>query len=214
MRSSLGIFSGIVIALALGIAAGDAAAVSFSAVEKEKLAAGKCVKQPLPKSGDSGFYGGTGYIIADAPVEVVWQAIQDWGSYHKMFPKTVAVTEVSRKNDSSLIKMEMGHALIRVEYFMDIRRDEEKHMLSFKLVANRPHDIEETRGYWRLFPQADGRTLVAYVVATQIPMGIINLIPSDLVAKIQRNLLAAPEDVKRWVEGPQGTRYRTTTAKN
>lgn len=203
----------IVALIAFALVAADASAVSFNAKEKERLAAGKTVKQPLPKSGENGFYGGTGYIIADAPADVVWQAIQDWGSYHKMFPKTVAVTEVSKKGDRSLIKMEMGHNLIRVEYFMDVQRDEEKQMLSFRLVRNRPHDIEETRGYWRLFPQADGRTLIAYVVATQIPMGIINLISQDMVDKIERNLLACPKDVKKWVEGPKGSLYRTTTAK-
>lgn len=200
-------------AIALAVAAFDAQAVNFDAREKERLAAGKAVKQPLPKSGDAGFYGGTGYVLADAPADVVWQAIQDWGSYHKMFPKTVGVTEVSRKGNRSLIKMEMGHKLIKMEYFMDVERNEEKYMLSFRLVRNRPHDLEETRGYWRLFPQKDGRTLIAYVVATQIPMGIINLISEDMVTKIERHLLGCPGEVKKWVEGPRGNKYRTTTAK-
>jgi hypothetical protein len=108
--------------------------------------------------------------------------------------------------------MEMGHALIRAEYYMTVERDREKMMLSFRLVKNRPHDIDDTRGYWRLFPQADGKTLVAYVVATQIPMGIINLLSPDLIAKIERNLLGVPNDLKAWVEGPQGNRYRTAVA--
>jgi len=144
----------------------------------------------------------------------VWAAIEDWGSYPKIYPKTVAVTEVSRKGDSSLIHMEMGHQLDRAEYYMSVERNKEKHMLSFSLVKNRPHDLEDTRGYWRLFPQADGRTLVAYVVATQIPMGIINLISPDLVAKIERNLLGVPEYLKKWLDGPHGERYRNQIASN
>jgi ribosome-associated toxin RatA of RatAB toxin-antitoxin module len=202
----------LVIALAFCGVAADAAAVEFSADEKAKLAAGKTVKQRLPSSGEGGFYGGTGYALIDAPVEAVWAAIGDWGSYPKMFPKTVAVTEVSRKGESSLIHMEMGHQLIRAEYYMSVERNPEKKMLSFSLVKNRPHDIEDTRGYWRLFPQSDGRTLVAYVVATQIPMGIINLISPDLVAKIERNLLGVPDYLKKWLDGPSGQRYRTQVA--
>ena len=201
------------VALALTLVTSDASAVNFTQMEKDKLSAGKTVKKPLPKSGEKGFYGGTGYTIIDAPVDVIWAAIEDWGAYPKIFPKTVSVKEISRKGNKSLIHMQMGHKLISVEYYMSIKRDTEKYILSFKLVPNRPHDIEESRGYWRLFPQKNGRTLVAYVVATQIPMGIINLIKPELVAKIQRNLLGAPNEIKKWVEGPNGAKYRTMTAK-
>jgi len=206
------LFTAIIAACALIAAAADAGAVEFTAAEKAKLSAGKTVKKRLPTSGESGFYGGSGYALINASPEVVWAAIEDWGSYHKVFPKTVAVTEVSRKGDQSLIHMEMGHALIRAEYYMTVERDRAKQMISFRLVKNRPHDIDDTRGYWRLFPQADGKTLVAYVVATQIPMGIINLISPDLIAKIERNLLGVPNNLKAWVEGPHGNRYRTAVA--
>ena len=202
----------LVVIFALGGVAASASAVEFSADEKAKLAAGKTVKQRLPSSGEDGFYGGTGYALIAAPADAVWAAIGDWAAYPKMFPKTVAVTEVSRKGDSSLIHMEMGHQLIRAEYYMSVERNEEKRMLSFSLVKNKPHDIEDSRGYWRLFPQADGRTLVAYVVATQIPMGIINLISPDLVAKIERNLLGVPDYLKKWLESPHGDRYRAQVA--
>ncbi|MCK9460487.1 MAG: hypothetical protein M0R80_12690 [Proteobacteria bacterium] len=206
------LLTAIAIACALCGAAADASAVEFTDKEKAKLAAGKTVKKPLPTSGNSGFYGGTGYTLINASPEVLWAAIEDWGSYPKIYPKTVAVTEVSRKGEQSLIHMEMGHALIRAEYYMSIEREREKWMLSFRLVKNRPHDIEDTRGYWRLFPQSDGKTLVAYVVATQIPMGIINLLSQDLIDKIERNLLGVPNDLKAWIEGPHGNRYRTAFA--
>jgi ribosome-associated toxin RatA of RatAB toxin-antitoxin module len=202
----------LLVACALLGAAADAGAVDFNDKEKAKLAAGKTVKKRLPTSGEGGFYGGTGYTLINASAEVLWAAIEDWGSYKKIFPKTVAVTEVSRKGEQSLIHMEMGHALIRAEYYMTVERDRAKQMISFRLVKNRPHDIDDTRGYWRLFPQGDGKTLVAYVVATQIPMGIINLLSPDLIAKIERNLLGVPNDLKAWVEGPQGNRYRTAVA--
>ena len=55
------------VALALALVTSDASAVNFTQVEKDKLSAGKTVKKPLPKSGEKGFYGGTGYTIIDAP---------------------------------------------------------------------------------------------------------------------------------------------------
>lgn len=208
----VGKVSCLVLALALCSAASGAGAVEFTPAEKARLAAGKTVRQRLPSSGEGGFYGGTGYALVNASPEVIWAAIEDWKAYPRIYPKTVCVTEVSRKDDVSLIHMEMGHQLIRAEYYMSVERDPAKRMVSFRLVKNKPHDIEDTRGYWRLFPQSDGRTLVAYVVATQIPMGIINLISPELVAKIERALLGVPSDLKKWVEGPNGERYRTKVA--
>jgi hypothetical protein len=86
-------------------------------------------------------------------------------------------------------------------------------MISFKLVKNKPHDIEETKGYWRLFPQKDGRTLVAYVVAVQVPAGLVNLLGETMSDKLARALLDVPGKLKHWVEGPAGNRYRVMTAK-
>lgn len=196
----------------LALSATRAAAVNFTEKEKAKLAAGKTVKKPLNKSGEKGFYGGTGYALIDAPADTIWAAIEDWGVYHKIYPKTVSCKELSRKGETSLIRVQMGHKLLSIEYHLTVERSRDKNMLSFKLVRNRPHDIEETRGYWRLFPQQDGRTLVAYVVATQVPMGIINLIGAEMEEKIERHLLGIPGNLKKWVEGPGGNRYRTLTA--
>jgi len=181
------------------LVAATAMAVDLTENDKAKLLADKSIRKPLPNSGNNGFYGGTGYTIIDAPVEVVWAAARDWSSYHKIFPKTVSVKEVSRKGHNSLLKMKMGHKLISIDYFVSVKVNPDKRIISFKLVRNKPHDIEESRGYWRLFPQKDGRTLVAYVVAAQIPMGIINLIKPELVAKIQRNLIGAPKALKKWI---------------
>jgi len=190
----------------------SAEAVEFSAGELAKLEAGRTLKKPLSNSRVNGFYGGTGWTLIDAPADVVWEAIQDWGSYPKAFPKTVSVKEVARRGDRSLLRMEQGHQLLRIAYHIEVERNPAKHMISFKLAADRPHDIDDTRGYWRLFPQADGRTLVAYVVAVQVPMGIINFVGATLEEKIERNLLGIPEYLKKWLAGPGAGRYGRTLA--
>lgn len=200
-------------ALALVLAAGTASAVDFSEKEKDKLAAGKTVKKPMAKAGKNGIYGGSAYTLIDAPADLVWAAIEDWDSYKKIYPKTVSVKEVSRKGNKSLVRMEQGHQLISVAYHVEVVKDADKKMISFKLVKNKPHDIVETKGYWRLFPQDDGRTLVAYVVAVQVPNGLVNLLGESMSNKLARALLGVPNDLKKWVEGPNGNRYRVMTAK-
>ena len=192
----------------------EAQAVSFSKKEKSYLAAGKTVKQPLENSGKGGFFGGSGYTIIDAPPEVVWSAIEDWASYSNVYPNTVEVKEVARKDNRSLVYMEQGHPLVSASYFVEVERDPAKHMLSFRLVEDRPHDIEDARGYWKLFPQKDGRTLVAYVVAVKVPMGLVNLLGDKLSGRLGKALLHVPGSLKKWLEGPEGNRYRTMAARN
>jgi ribosome-associated toxin RatA of RatAB toxin-antitoxin module len=205
MRSPRTILFALITAFAVVLAAGPSQAVDFSAKELNKLKAGKAVKKPLPRAGDNGFYGGSGFALIDAPVEEVWEALLDWSSYRQVYPKTVDVREVSRKGARSLVRMELGHELISVAYFVDVRADRGRWQLDYKLVTNRPHDIEAAHGYWRLFPQKSGQTLVAYVVAVRVPMGLVNLIPPSLERKINRNLLASPEYLRTWMQGSAGS---------
>jgi ribosome-associated toxin RatA of RatAB toxin-antitoxin module len=190
----------------------SATSVEFTSNELGRLKQGKALHQPLPNSRQGGFYGGTGWIIADAPPDVVWQAIVDWESYHKIFPNTVSARELSRKGQRSLLEMKLGYKLISVLYHCEITRDDQRRILSFKLMEKLPHDIEAARGYWRLFPQQDGRTLIAYVVAVQVPMGLVNLLGDKLEAQLEGGLLNIPKHLKRWIESPAGNRYRSMVA--
>ena len=199
-------------ALALLLAPGPASSVQFDKTEKGKLKQGKIVKKPLSNSRQGGFYGGTGWIVVDAPPDVVWTAISDWSSYPKIFPNTVSAEEISRKGDKSLLKMKLGHKLVSVIYHCEIIKDPKRKILSFKLVEDLAHDIESARGYWRLFPQEDGRTLVAYVVAVRIPMGLVNLLGEDIESQLEGGLLNVPKHLKKWIESPAGSRYRKMVA--
>ena len=182
-------------------------AIDFSQKDMEKLQTGRTVKKPLATSRQNGFYGGTGWAIIDAPADVVWAALQDWRSYPKVYPRTTATKEISRKGNRSLLKVEMGYKFLSIVYHLDVVHDKKNKKISFKMVSNKPHDIEDTRGYWRLFPQKDGRTLVVYAVAVNVPMGIINLIGPTQEEKIERHLLGIPGNLKEWLESPSGERY-------
>lgn len=208
----LGIIPTVAAALALLLAPDPAASVQFNQAEKGRLKQGKVVHKPLSNSRQGGFYGGTGWIVVDAPPDVVWAAIADWDSYHKIFPNTVSAEEISRKGDRSLLKMKLGHKLISVIYHCEIIKDTQRKILSFKLVENLPHDITAARGYWRLFPQEDGRTLVAYVVAVRVPMGLVNLLGDELESQLEGGLLNVPKHLKAWIESPAGSRYREMVA--
>ena len=188
-------------------------AIQFSQVELDKLAAGKTVNKPLKNSLNNGFYGGTGWAIIDAPVEVVWAALEDFDAYPDFFPRTVSTKELTKRDTQSIVHMALGYKILTIEYQLSVIRHPEKKMISFTMMENRPHDIVDTRGYWRLFPQKDGRTLVAYAVALQIPPGIVTFLGTSLEKKLERHLIGLPKYLKRWVESPAGNRYRALTAK-
>jgi hypothetical protein len=182
--------------------------VEFTPAELEELKNGKTVRQELPSSRKNGFYGGTAWAIIDAPVEEIWSMLLDWDAYRLVWPSTMEMKELSRKGNRMLIRMRLGHPIIQVLYHIEMRRNDAKRILSFRTVDTHPSDVDEIRGYWRLFPQQDGRTLVAYVVAFRVPMGIVNLVGEEFENEAMDGILFAPGYLKEWLESPEGLKYR------
>jgi ribosome-associated toxin RatA of RatAB toxin-antitoxin module len=191
----------------------QSSALDFSKRDLERLTAGKLIKKRLPNSCQNGFYGGTGFSVVNAPVDVVWKMLQDWSAYPDAFPRTVEAKVLSRNGNKALVRMRLGYKLLSVKYHVNVIANDENKTLSFTLVNNRPHDIESTRGYWKLVPQDGGRTLVIYAVAVQLPAGIVNFLGDSLEKSLERNLIGLPAYVKEYVESPAGNQYRRMTAK-
>ena len=191
----------------------SASAIDFTENEFKNLADGKTVRKPLPQSRQNGFYGGAGFTLIDAPADVVWKALEDWRAYPKIFPRTVDAKEVSRKDNRSLVKMLLGYKILSIEYHITLIRDEKNKTFTFKLAGNQAHDIDSTKGYWKLMPQKDGRTLVAYAIAVQVPSGIVAFLGDSVEKSLERNLIGLPKYLKKYVEGSAGQRYGQVTAK-
>jgi len=183
-----------------GLALADGGGVKFTEEELGLLKAGKVVRQELPSSRKGGFYGGTGWAVINAPADKIWAVLADWKQYPAAFPHTEEMFEVSRKGDRSLIRMRMGHPVISVTNHLEMKLDAERKTLSFKMVDNHPHDLDMIKGYWRLFPQEGDRTLVAYVLAFRVPMGIVNLVGPAFENEAMEGILSAPGYLKSYVE--------------
>jgi ribosome-associated toxin RatA of RatAB toxin-antitoxin module len=181
----------------------SAPALDFTKQEIQQLAKGELIRKPLPQSRTNGFYGGAGFAIINASPEAVWKALSDYASYPQIFPRTVEAKELSRKDDNSLVRMVIGYKILSIEYALSMNRDWEKRTLTFSLAENKPHDIDTSKGYWKLFPQADGRTLVAYAVAVQIPAGIVTFLGDSVERSLESSLIGLPKYLKKWVEKSQ-----------
>ncbi len=175
-------------------------ALDFTPGEIQKLTNGKLIRKPLKNSCENGFYGGAGFAVIDAPVDEVWKILGKVSAYPDIFPKTVATNEISRKENRSIIKVVLGHKLLSIKYHISLTRDWETKTISFDLAENLPHDINAARGYWKLIPQNNGRTLVAYAVSIRIPTGIVAFLGKSTEKSLERNLIGLPRHLKKYIE--------------
>ncbi len=189
-------------------------ALDLSENEIKTLTEGKIVIKPLPQSKKGGFFGGAGFIVVNASLEEVWKALVDYSLYPKIFPRTVDAKELFRKDESSLIRVLLGYKILSVQYDLIIQKDWNKKTITFNLQEGKPHDLDTTKGYWQLIPQPGGRTMVAYVVAVQIPRGISAFLGKSMDQTLENNIIGLPKYLKKWVENSQKNRpeqIKTTT---
>lgn len=193
------ILTAFVVLFGLAVAS-PASALEFSTEEKARLREGEMVIRLLPTSGKKGFYGGSGYVVIDSPVDEVWKTLLNWSIYPDIFPHTKECTPLSRKGQRTLVKMVIGHPVARVQFHLNIVTNEKEKTLQFDLVPNYPSDLEMLQGFWRLFPQPGGRTLAAYVVSSRAPMGLVILVGPELARSAIEMLLSIPGDVRKYMQ--------------
>jgi len=188
-------------AAVLSAAGGSLAGVALSDEEARVLASGGIVVQPLPGSGEGSTVAGASFALVDAPPEKVWRSLVDVRSWPAVFPNTFEAEEVIRHRNASAVRMVLGNRLFRFQYYLTVTRDEQKRTLRYRLNKKKPHDIGEARGYVRLFPQPNGRTLVAFTALVEVPFApIVALMGDDVIRVLERRVLSVPHRLKRWVE--------------
>ena len=192
-----------------------AKADTFTAEEQTALEGGEVVRHPLAPGPDTqGYLGGTSYVVVDAAPDVVWRAMQDFSSFPSIFPKTISAEIISDRGSRKVVRMVQGNSWISISCYELFRIDEEERKVSWSLIEDQPHDLEDTRGYWQVSAFGENRSLVTYV-------NVINI--GDIAAlalfsdAIQNGLLGVPGNLRDWVQGPNGAQYRgdgTATATN
>jgi ribosome-associated toxin RatA of RatAB toxin-antitoxin module len=192
--------------LALSWIPGAASASTFSADEQASLARGEVVRHPLDSNANrEGYLGGTSYTVVDAPPDVVYRAMGDFASFPNIFPRTMGADIISDRGDRKVVKMTQGTSFLAVSFYVLNRLDEAARKVSWELVQDQPHDLDDTRGYWQVDAYGEGKSLLTYVNVINIGHGgVLSLI----AGAIQNGLLGAPGNLRDWVEGPSGVRYR------
>jgi hypothetical protein len=195
-----------VVALAALAAPRAGSALDLSEEDLERLTAGQQIVVPLKGAGRNGIYGGTALKLIDESPSVVQAAIEDLDSYPRMFPYFVSASTAGKLDDRKIVRMRQGTKVFNLIYHLLISYDPSKRLTRFRMVKTLPHDIDDVVGFWRLFPQRDGRTVVVYGISARINLGALGLI--DRVGhEIQKRLVCMPEYLQRWLAGPGKGRY-------
>jgi len=189
---------------------GAAKADTFTPDEQATLDRGEVVRHPLRPSEDNrGYLGGTSYVVIDQPPEVVWRAMTDFSSFPRIFPKTLAVEVISDRGNRKVVRMVQGNSWISLSLYVLYRIDAETRKVSWSLIEDQPHDLVDTRGYWQVAPHGEGKSLITYV-------NVISMGENPLLAlfadAIQNGLLGVPGNLREWVQGENGARYREGSA--
>lgn len=189
---------------------GSARAHDFTPAQLEALQSGELVRMPLTRSPETeGYLGGTAYALIDADPNAVWRAMGDFASYPSIFPKTLAAEVISDRGSRKVVRMVQGTSWFSISFYVLYRIDEENRKISWSLVEDQPHDLEDTRGYWQVEPWGDGRSLVTYVNVTSVGSSPVLALLDDA---IQNGLLGVPGNLRDWIEGPNGARYHDGAA--
>lgn len=189
---------------------GAAKADTFTADEQATLDRGEVVRHPLrPSEENQGYLGGTSYVVIDQAPEVVWRAMNDFSAFPSIFPKTLAVEVISDRGSRKVVRMVQGNSWISLSFYVLYRIDDETKKVSWSLIEDQPHDLVDTRGYWQVAPYGEGKSLITYV--NVISMGE-NPVLAIFADAIQNGLLGVPGNLRAWVQGENGARYREGSA--
>lgn len=152
--------------------AADPPPIALSEKEQARLAQGKPVFRQAPdQDGDGGR--GTAVFVVDAPPEVVWAVISDFGSYPRWIEDlketkvygTTTLPDGKRRID---VYMKAGRLGVAVEYFVRHVFDDAARVGTWTLDYGKESDLEDSIGFWRVTPRDGGKSLVEYSVGVKL----------------------------------------------
>lgn len=176
----------------------------FSAGELRAMDHGEIVVRPQTRASPSGgrLVGGTSWVVVDATPESVWHAATDYPRWVRFMPRLVALRVARRgRNPLLLLRHELGP--VSAAYALGLRIDAAHRDLAFALDATYPHDIDAAYGFFRIQPYRQGRTIVVFGGMLDIGDGLARLLFEE---RIHYWALRVPQELKRWVESPEGRR--------
>jgi hypothetical protein len=169
----------------------------FSAGERNALWSGSMVSRPLTFDAAGGHYvGGVSYQVVDARPEAVLAALSDVSNWPEALPQTLSAQAVEAKDGLARVELVQGSSFASARYSVVLER-QDAGTIRFWMDEQRPHDIRDVWGYFRVTALPNGRSLITVGAALDLGDGIARALFED---KIARLVLRAPAQIRGFVE--------------
>ena len=206
MRIPASVLSGCLMALAVAtngsvVRAAEPRALvadaAFTTSEQGALWSGSMVSRPLTFDESGGHYvGGVSYQVVDARPEAVLAALSDVSNWSEALPNTLSARSVASQDGLSRVELVQGSSFVSARYSVVLERLDAG-TIRFWMDEQRPHDIRDVWGYFRVTALPNGRSLITVGAALDLGDGIARALFED---KIARLVLRAPAQIRGFVE--------------
>jgi len=170
----------------------------LSAAEWDRLRAGERVEHPRRFStGGAKYVGGVSYQLVAADPDAVLHALLDPDQLEQMLPHTRQVAAVGQGYPARGLTLEQGNDLVTATYSVSLSHDLDRREVRFWLDHSRPSDIDDVRGFFRVEPSDDGRSLITVAAALDLGSGLARLLFENA---LERLILATPTQMKGVLE--------------
>ena len=197
---------GVLAALALALLASGARTDALSEQESIRLARGETViREHTWEPGRSArFVGGVTYTVVDAAPGEIGAMFEDVEAYRRVLPRTTRARFMGvEPNGDRLVELVQGTSLVEATYTLRVRQDSRtgaRREVRFWLEPNRPHEIDDAWGFFRMEPfsgpSGEQRVLLTYAILVDIGQGLVRDLFEE---RVRAALLSVPQLVRRYV---------------
>lgn len=178
----------------------------LSAAEWDRLRAGERIEHPKRFSdGDAKYVGGVSYQLVAADPDEILHALLDPTQLQQMLPHTRHIAAVGHGYPARGLTLEQGNDLVTASYSVTLSHDFDRREVRFWLDHSRPSDIDDVRGFFRVEPSDDGRSLITVAAALDLGPGLARLLFENA---LERMILATPTQMKGVLEANSNGKTR------
>jgi hypothetical protein len=170
--------------------------------ETARLAQGDTIERPQELDREGHHYvGGVTYTVVEATPAELESVFYDVSAYKTILPHTLSARLFARLDDDIFVEVRQGNALAQGSYTLRMRKSGDHREVRFWVDRQRPHDIEDAWGFFRVEPLAPvtpgvPRTLVTYGILLDIGPGLLRAL---FEPKIRDAMLSVPQRLRAYV---------------
>ncbi len=148
---------------------------SFTADESAKLDAGDPVMREERFNDAKGQRAGKAiaYIRVNAEPTKIWDVILDFDRYAEFYPNLSESALTSHSGNEYQARFLLNVlGLLKLRYHVIHTYMPERNAMTWKMDQTKKNDFQETTGFWKVWPESGGRSLVCYSVYIEAGRGV------------------------------------------